>query len=660
MKLYSKHKLVWSSLSVVLVYLILFIGFSAYITDENPEVKSWMIQHSNEVELQLKKYLEKAKQFQEGKCTLQELQKEHLETRLKYKTIEFLLEHYYPEHTKEYINGAPLFHKDPYPYQDNPNDNYYPGGAEAYMNSLPLDYIDGGHYQAPPRITAPKGLQVLDELLFADEAENQQEILEQVELLNLKFSALQKGIKIRKYYLDFELIEAARLELIRIFSMGVTGFDTPGSLAGIAEAQSSFEGVDEALQLILNTENPHTQNIHTLFTKGAKYLKKHNDFEQFNRMEFLKEYINPLYKELMLYSTSEKLETTQDLVISETAWNFYSENLFDEDFLNPYYYSMVKRSDDSEALRNLGKRLFYDPILSHGEKLSCSSCHVPALAFTDGLPKSASSVQGQFLDRNSPSLVNAVFADRYFYDLRAFDLPDQASHVIESHLEFNTDFNEITDKLNNNVEYTQAFNNIYNDNKPITRSRFSNALASYVMSLISYDSPFDQYVRGETTAIDADVIKGFNLFMGKANCGTCHYAPHFSGLVPPLFKDSESEVIGVLAAPETMRLDKDLGRYENGVPNEKEDIYMRSFKTTSIRNAGITAPYFHNGAYKTLEEVLEFYNNGGALGIGMNYEVPNQTLSGDSLHLNNKEIMQLKAFIESLSDTTIISKFGAI
>jgi cytochrome c peroxidase len=132
--------------------------------------------------------------------------------------------------------------------------------------------------------------------------------------------------------------------------------------------------------------------------------------------------------------------------------------------------------------------------------------------------------------------------------------------------------------------------------------------------------------------------------MGKAACGTCHYAPTFSGLIPPLYHESESEVLGLTA-------DDDIGRAGNKVFNEDVDIYRHSFKTMSVRNALVTAPYFHNGTYATIEKVIDFYDQGGQ-------HLPNQTLSPDSLHLSKPEKAALIAFLQSLTDSSAIRKFS--
>jgi cytochrome c peroxidase len=219
-------------------------------------------------------------------------------------------------------------------------------------------------------------------------------------------------------------------------------------------------------------------------------------------------------------------------------------------------------------------------------------------------------------------------------------------------LEFNTSFTDLIDKVDNNARYKVLFEKAFGSSSEVTRYKFSAALSSYVASLRSINSQFDRYARGEVKDISPQVKLGFNLFTGKAGCATCHYAPTFSGLVPPLYHENESEVLGVLAKPNTLDVDQDTGRISNKITEDNEEIYRGSFKTMTVRNVKLTAPYFHNGAYNTLEEVINFYNKGGAAGLGLTYEVPNQTLPPDHLNLSKKEIAALIAFMESLTDTS--------
>ncbi|MNQ90012.1 Cytochrome c551 peroxidase precursor [compost metagenome] len=141
-------------------------------------------------------------------------------------------------------------------------------------------------------------------------------------------------------------------------------------------------------------------------------------------------------------------------------------------------------------------------------------------------------------------------------------------------------------------------------------------------------------------------LKGFNLFMGKAKCATCHFMPLFNGTAGPSFSNTEGEVLGVLQDPKAQIpvIDSDEGRYNW----TKMDVLKFAFKTPTLRNIALTAPYMHNGAYQTLEEVMDFYNKGGAAGMGITLE--NQTLSPDPLNLNKKEIQDIIAFLKTLND----------
>ena len=172
------------------------------------------------------------------------------------------------------------------------------------------------------------------------------------------------------------------------------------------------------------------------------------------------------------------------------------------------------------------------------------------------------------------------------------------------------------------------------------------ALAAYVRSLVALNSRFDRATRGDTALLTPVEKRGFNLFMGKAACGTCHFAPLFSGDTPPLYHASDVEVIGTPVSPmHPAQLDADSGRARlDHLPS-----HLRAFKTPSLRNVALTAPYMHHGRFATLDEVLRFYDGGGGLGAGA--KLTNQTLSGDSLHLTSDERRAIIAFLGTLTDT---------
>jgi cytochrome c peroxidase len=275
------------------------------------------------------------------------------------------------------------------------------------------------------------------------------------------------------------------------------------------------------------------------------------------------------------------------------------------------------------------------------------------MAFTDGAKKSVAKDFLGSVDRNAPTLLNTVYADRYFHDMRAFNLEVVLEHVVTNREEFSLGLIQLEEKLKKSKEYREWFNRAFQGTKynGINAQSITAAMTSYLKTLNTFDSEFDRYVRAETSSIDESVRNGFNLFMGKAACGTCHFAPVFNGTVPPDYHESESEILGTpeFNDPEDMHIDPDEGRYR-GISKEKVDFYRFSFKTPTVRNIELTAPYMHNGVYATLEEVMDFYNKGGGEGFG--YEVPNQTLPFDNLNLTDKEQGDIIAFMLTLTDTS--------
>lgn len=594
---------------LVLLGIILLFSFRPYENTPKDGPKDYVNDQVEDLLLSIDDMAEYAKKFELQDVEIKELRDHFLETRKNYKALEFLFEYFFPGFVEEHINGAPLL--------------------KSKRHST-------GSYVVPPQ-----GFQVLDELIFS---ENPFECIQNINLvigeLQNQISPLCKALKSTEIS-QLQMAEAMRIQIIRLFTLGLTGFDTPGSLNAIPDAISVFESLEVSTEF-LNSES-HAEEILSLCKKSLIYLKQDQDFEKFDRLYFLMNFLNPLFERLTEDAKSYKLW-------SKSPLNPNAKNLFDPNLLDPYYYTELKREEDSEELRQLGKLLFNDKRLSESGKISCASCHNPKLAFTDGKVKSLSNNGRSTVLRNSPSLLNSVYADRYFYDLRAFSLEQQAEHVIFNSKEYNTAYDEIIFKLKNIKSYDKSFKEV--KNAKINREYFSKALASYVLSLQSFNSPFDKFVRKESLEIDPKAIVGFNLFMGKAACGTCHFAPNFSGLVPPQYMKNESEILGVLNKPFGFNrsIDEDRGRIANEIHSENSWIFEKSFKTVTVRNVELTAPYFHNGAFSSLEEVLDFYNHGGGNGIGL--EIRNQTLAADSLKLNSQEKEALIHFMNSLTDNS--------
>lgn len=582
----------------------------------------------SDFEQSIQRLVKQSTTLKNTKEDITDLQKIHLENRLNFKKIEFFLEYFDRYSIKKMINGAPLLSVEP----------------------------------KVPEVTViePSGLQVLDELIFSEAPFTEKEAIikhaTQLQKDYKKVYEYQKRIKITHRF----IFEATRNELIRIFSLGITGFDTPGSANAIPEAIASMQGIANAIQ-------PYTQmlkekdailpnEINDLFEKSIQYLKDNNDFDRFDRMHFIRVFIDPLYAKTYQLQGALQIETVTETNPQVQSVNYDAESIFDEDFLNKSYFSNINFEQANIQKRiELGKILFFDPVLSSNLERSCASCHQPEKAFTDGLPKSLAMDGKETIQRNSPTIINAVFSERYFYDLREPQIERQIKHVVLDSKEFSTDFFKIIEKLSKSKTYQALFAEAYSEYPKYQMSKWSisDALASYVTSVSSFNSPVDQYIRKEINTIDPDVIAGFNLFMGKAACGTCHFAPTFNGSVPPVYDESESEVLGVPASRDTINpvLDSDLGRAASRRPIDETPFYKHSFKTVTVRNIAKTGPYMHNGVYQSLEEVVDFYNKGGGIGLGL--DVPYQTLPDTPLNLSNKEKQQLIVFMKALSDETI-------
>lgn len=557
-----------------------------------------------------------------------ELRFKYLELRKFFKTIEFLWTYSDPSFVKEYINGAPL--------------------PKLEENSF------------GPNVIEPHGLQVLDELIYGEL--NDSNILQIQNQLAEMYKYCEVYVPKKVY--SYQAFVASRQNLVRLFAMGLVGFDVPASDNAISDAVTTLTSMQNSLLLYKpEIEKANVKEADTLFLllqNSIRFLKKTKDFNQLDRFTFLKENIDPLYKKLLEIHILLGYELPNETNISKTAWNYQSKSLFSSSFLDKNYYVDVAPEFLNPTTASLGRLLFYEPLLSLNHERSCASCHNPEKAFTDGKEKSEAFDHLGTVKRNSPTVINSVFADRYFHDLRARNLTDQMEHVITNSKEFNTDWDKIVQTLTLSSEYQELFANAFNTDKSnaINSQNVRIAMAAYVSSLNALNSKFDKFIRNEIVLKGSEgksIQRGFNLFMGKAACGTCHFAPIFNGLVPPYYTESESEILGVPENPYDAKplLGVDKGRGQ-ALLREQVDFYEYSFKTPTLRNIDLTAPYMHNGSYKDLEKVMEFYNLGGGAGIGIHLQY--QTLSTDPLELSKKEIADIIIFMKSLTDIVDIEE----
>jgi cytochrome c peroxidase len=289
--------------------------------------------------------------------------------------------------------------------------------------------------------------------------------------------------------------------------------------------------------------------------------------------------------------------------------------------------------DPAEAA--LGKRLFFDRRLSRSATRACSSCHVPERAFADGRVTPASLVPTTPLLRNTPSLLYAPLEALLTWDGRVRTADRQALVVIHTAAEMGLTDTELTRTVEADPSYRTAFHDLLDED--VTPQNISLALAEYEASaFVPGDAPIDRFARGEIAVLSADARTGMDVFAGKGRCARCHIPPVFGGTRPPDFTAPVFAVLGVPRSPGVRVLDADRGR--DG-----------AFKVPTVRNVARTAPYFHHGRYATLEQVVDFYDQGGGTGLGL--DVPAQDPEIRPLHLTSEERRVLLVFMrEALTD----------
>jgi cytochrome c peroxidase len=271
----------------------------------------------------------------------------------------------------------------------------------------------------------------------------------------------------------------------------------------------------------------------------------------------------------------------------------------------------------------LGRTLFFDPILSADNTVACASCHQPEHGFSGGEAKPRG-IKGQQTTRKAPTLLNRAYGTAFFWDGRETTLEVQALRPIEHPAELGSKVADVLKRLQEHKEYKARFEEAYEGG--VTAGNLGKALASFERVLLRGDSPIDRFRRkGDVAALTTEVRHGFWLYESKARCWRCHNGPNFS--------DEQFHNTGVSWAKEPL----DLGRYEI----TKNESDRGKFKTPTLRGLTLTAPYMHDGSLKKLEDVVDFYNNGG----GAN---PHRDPILHPLELSKEERSDLVAFLKSL------------
>ncbi len=291
-------------------------------------------------------------------------------------------------------------------------------------------------------------------------------------------------------------------------------------------------------------------------------------------------------------------------------------------------FSFKEEKNNAITKAGLGKKLFSEKILSIDSSVSCASCHNPLLAFADTLAYSIG-INGNETKRNTPSVLNMKNRPYFFWDGRAATLEQQALMPIANPEEMGLPLEEAISRLNKNKTYVKLFKQVFNE-KPNVKN-LGTAFAAFEKTLETVDSKYDDWAN-DKLKLSAAEERGRELITGdKAKCFDCHFGDDFTG---DQFKN-----IGLY----NENYLTDSGRYRI----TKKEIDLGKFKTPSLRNVAVTAPYMHNGMFATLEEVLRYYNNSKGffphqVNIDSNFNKP--------LNLSSKEQSDIIAFLKTLTD----------
>lgn len=292
--------------------------------------------------------------------------------------------------------------------------------------------------------------------------------------------------------------------------------------------------------------------------------------------------------------------------------------------------------DGPLASEDLGRLLFEDNILSSDRSISCASCHIEAFAFGDTAAVSLG-VGDQKGTRNTPPITNMAFRAHFFWDGRAATLEQQVLLPIENPVEMNLPLPIALERLRNSARYQGYFQAIYG--KPADSLTLADALASFVRTLETGDTPFDRWMKGNKSAMSVAAVRGRTVFMEKGKCFDCHFGPDFTG--------DEFRNIGLFDGKEL----NDTGRFAIS----KDSTDLGRFKVPGLRNVGVSAPYMHDGSFRTLREVIDYYDNPD---LFVTHSINRDTLFARPLGLTELEKTDLEAFLHALTDDRFVTPKG--
>lgn len=332
--------------------------------------------------------------------------------------------------------------------------------------------------------------------------------------------------------------------------------------------------------------------------------------------------------------------------------------------VDPEFWQALIPSDNAITAERvaLGRKLYFEPKLSKDGSVACATCHDVSRGFSDRRAR-AEGIADQVGQRNSPITLNAAFYSSQFWDGRAATLEEQAKLPLINPIEMGQpDGAAVTKSIASDPQYQEAFKAAYG--RAVNYDDIGRAIASFERTLIFLDSPFDRFARGDKSAISADAIAGWALFNGKARCVSCHQINSSSPIgtdnrfhnvgvsarhqdfeklarsaLQALAKDASKETIDQLALQTNL---SELGRFV--VTRNRSDI--GAFKTSQLRNVGVSGPYMHDGSLNTLWDVMDHYNKGGETNLYLDGGI-------EPLALTEKEVDQVVAFLFTLTDTRL-------
>ena len=447
-----------------------------------------------------------------------------------------------------------------------------------------------------------------------------------------------------------------RLYILNLSTLYTTGFECPDQDQIIPELLSMLKGVRTIYTAYTNTytQNPLSEEYLDKYDACIRWVENQAmDPQLFDHFTFISQYINPLYRlqATWVLKNDFRSKSMLDYTINKEAQSIFDKEIY-RGQNSKGVFLRVNNPNDLNRIEQLGRLLFNEPLLSGNVQRSCASCHKPEQGFTDTTQATALAFnyKGK-LKRNAPSLLNAEYNHLIMQDGKHLTLQEQALFVITNTNEMNCPESLIMKRILS----CKTYKVMLTDLSKLTPQEPVPSITHILSALTYYYSKFNAAKSSFYNAMELksdlslEAKRGFNLFMSKAQCATCHFLPLFNGVKPP-FVGSEFEVLGVPDDTAFTKFGADSGRYL--INPSFETLY--AFRTGTLKNIYRTSPYMHNGVYKTLRDVVVFYNEGGGNGRGLN--ISNQTLASDKLELTEQEISEILVFLNTLNENYSIDK----